>query len=151
MTRNQQRRMAFGHVRRTQTHETEPRNASRGQPGIKDERLERGGERGRWREGRGKGAGLKSQGWRAVKASLMRPIPPDTTRFVRVHHYGLSSQRGNLGYMYTRIHKQHAYTRQWESACRLKLRWKGSALSDDSNDYVAVKGRQSNFERTRVS
>lgn len=29
--------MAFGHVRRTQTHETEPRNASRGQPGIKDE------------------------------------------------------------------------------------------------------------------
>lgn len=37
MTRNQQRRMAFGHVRRTQTRETEPRNASRGQPGIKDE------------------------------------------------------------------------------------------------------------------
>lgn len=39
MTRNQERRMAFGHIRRTQTHETKPRNASKGQPGIKDERL----------------------------------------------------------------------------------------------------------------
>lgn len=41
--------MAFGHIRRTQTHRTEPRNASKGQPGIKDERLAGAREEGRGR------------------------------------------------------------------------------------------------------
>lgn len=47
--------MAFEHIRRTQTHGTKPRNASKGQSGIKDERLEAGArEDGKKRERRTK-------------------------------------------------------------------------------------------------
>lgn len=54
--------MAFGHIKRTQTRGTEARNASRGQPGIKNERLAGAREAGKGREGGKVGADLKSQG-----------------------------------------------------------------------------------------
>jgi len=55
--------MAFGHIRRTQTHGTQKCEQGSGQPGIKDERLERMCEEGgreENREAEDKGAGLKS-------------------------------------------------------------------------------------------
>lgn len=78
----------------------------------------------------------------------MRPIPPDTTRFVRVHHYGLFSERKPREYMYTRArththntYKTHTHThtdgsrradwnyggkdRRFPMTVMITLRWKG--------------------------
>lgn len=91
-----------------------------------------------------------------MKASLMRPIPPDTTRF-RVSTRLFSESPGCI-YAYTharaRTHicTHTGATRQWHTGPRrLKLRRKGSARFPMTVMITfAVKGRQSNFEKTRL-
>lgn len=106
--------MAFDRIRRAQTQKPRLRNERRGHPGIKDGATpwagrERGGGEAR--------RSLKSQGWRAMKAFLMRPIPPGSTRSV-------STGSSTAPYTHRRRSTGWNYGE------------KRIGLSDDSNDYV---------------
>jgi hypothetical protein len=84
----------------------------------------------------------------------MRPIPADTMRCARVHER--ASERSN-GARENEREREREREREGEGgreipwihnthtiSARTEITGKESALSDDSNDYVAVKGRQSN-------